>query len=107
MISFQFALGPLPAVAGHRARIYLDSSMVIWFFTIFTPLTSFTILLASSFVDWSSALPLTVTTPYFVLTLVLSALCRAMVQQRHLDQGGDGGVIDFFTHRIVSLFRSL
>jgi len=32
---------------------------------------------------------------------------RAMEQQRHLDLGGDGRVINLFTCRIVSLFQSL
>ena len=54
--------------------IHLDYSMVIRFFTLFTPFTSLTSLVARSFSVAFFALPPNVTTPFFVVTEVLRAL---------------------------------
>jgi hypothetical protein len=48
--------------------------MVIRFFTLFTPFTSLAYLAAKSFSAAFFALPANVTTPLFVVTLVLMAL---------------------------------
>ena len=57
-----------PRVSRQPSRVYLvDSSMVIWFFTLFTPLTSLTSLLIRSFSAAFPALPLNVTRSPLVL----------------------------------------
>ena len=82
--------------------------MVIWLFTLFTPFTSLTSLVARSFSAAFLALPPNVTTPFVRLDLGVEGTGRAMIQQRHLDLGGDGSVINLFAHRFVRcLFRGL
>ena len=82
-------------------------SMVIRFFTLFTPFMSLTSLVTRSFSAAFLALPHNVTTPFVRLDLGLEGTGRAMGQQRHLDLGGDGSVINLFAHVSMSFSRSL
>ena len=82
-------------------------SMVIRFFTLFTPFTSLTSLVTRSFSAAFLALPPQRDHAVLRLDRGVEGAGRAMVQQRHLDLGGDGSVIDLFTPLSWCLFRGL
>ncbi|MCK7513954.1 MAG: hypothetical protein MZV70_64700 [Desulfobacterales bacterium] len=51
-------------------------------------------------------MPYIVTTPSFVVDLGIEGAGRAVIEQRHLDLGGDGSVINLFAYRL-RLIRGL
>ena len=80
--------------------------MVIWFFTLFTPFTSLANLVARSISAALFGLAAQCNHTLLRGDRGIEGAGRAVIQQRHLDLGGDGSVINLFAYRL-RLFRGL